>query len=148
MAAVLAPGAALDRHLIAALALVLALLPGAAAAQAKHPDSPVFKDAKPATCPGCGVVRSVKRVEAPQQITARERESTAGFVAQVPLGGDKPIAGSVADKRDELKPPLVTWEVVVRLDDGRLQLVRQDDASGLREGDKVRIDRGRVVRRE
>ncbi|PWB65025.1 MAG: hypothetical protein C3F16_03210 [Betaproteobacteria bacterium] len=90
----------------------------------------------------------MKRVERSQQITAQERESTAGFVAQVPIGGDKPVVGSAADTRGQLKPPVVSYEVVVRLDDGRFQLVVQDDAADLREGDKVRIERGRVVPRE
>ena len=136
----------MNRQLLAALAL--AALAAGAAAQAPHPDSPVFKGAKPATCPGCGVVRSVKRVEAPQRITAKYRESTAGLVAQMPIGGDKPVVGSATDAREQLKPPVVSYEVVVRLDDGRFQLVVQDDAAGLREGDKVRIDRGKVVPRE
>ena len=136
----------MNRHLFAALAI--ALLPAGAAAQGKLPDSPVFKASPPADCAGCGVVRSVKRVEKPARITAQERESTAGFVAQMPIGGDKPVVGSAADAREQLKPPVVSYEVVVRLDDGRFQLVVQDDAGSLREGDKVRIDRGKVVPRE
>ena len=129
-------------------AFAVAFLPALAAAQAPVPDSPIFKTAPQAGCEGCGVVRSVKRVEKPQRITPQERESTAGFVAQVPIGGDKPVVGSSADTREQLKPPVVSWEVVVRLDDGRYQLVVQDDAGNLREGDKVRIDRGKVVPRE
>ena len=136
----------MNRPLFAAI--VAAMLPAIAAAQAQTPDSPIFKSAPQASCEGCGVVRSVKRVEKPQRITPQERESTAGFVAQVPIGGDKPVVGSSADTRDQLKPPVVSWEVVVRLDDGRYQLVVQDDAGNLREGDKVRIDRGKVVPRE
>ncbi len=136
-------------RLALALTLALALSPAAALAQAQRPDSPVFKEQKAATCPECGVVRSVKRIEAPQPITAKERESTAGFVAQVPLGGgDKSVVGSTSKERGELKPPVATWEVVVRLDDGRFQVVRQDDASALREGDKVKIERGKAVLRE
>jgi hypothetical protein len=133
----------LKRHILSALAL--AALSAGAAAQAPRPDSPVFKEQKPATCAECGVVRSVKREETPQRITAEERKSTAGFVAQVPIGGDKPVVGSSTETRSELKPPVVTYEVTVRLDDGRYQIVRQDDAANLREGDKVRIERGKVV---
>ena len=129
-------------------AFVVAFLPVLAAAQAPTPESPIFKSAPQAGCEGCGVVRSVKRVEKPQRITSQERESTAGFVVQVPAGGERPVVGSAADTRDQLKPPVVSWEVVVRLDDGRFQLVVQDDAGSLREGDKVRIDRGKVVPRE
>jgi hypothetical protein len=133
----------------AALAALLAALPAATAiAQDKHPDSPVFKGSSPAACAGCGVVRSVKRIEKAARITSQERESSAGFVAQMPIGGDKAVVGSATDAREQLKPPVVSYEVVVRLDDGRLQLVVQDDAENLREGDKVRIDRGKVVLRE
>ena len=129
-------------------AFFLATFCAAAAAQTPPRDSPVFKDQPAATCPECGVVRSVKRVETDAPFTAGERKSTAGYVASVPLGGGKPTTGSATDVRSELKPPLVNYEVVVRLDDGRLQLVRQDDAADLREGDKVRIERGKVVLRD
>lgn len=101
-----------------------------------------------AVCPECGVVQRVKRVESPQRITAEERKSTAGLVASIPLGGGKPTVGSSTDVRSELKPPGVRYEVVVRLDDGRFQVVMQDDVENLREGDKVRVDRGKVVLRE
>ena len=75
----------MNRHHVAALAI--ALLPAGAAAQGKVPDSPIFKASPPAACAGCGVVSSVKRVEKAPRITAQERESTAGFVASVPIGG-------------------------------------------------------------
>lgn len=136
----------MNRHHVAALAI--ALLPFGAAAQGKVPDSPIFKASPPAACAGCGVVSSVKRVEKAPRITAQERESTAGFVAQMPIGGEKTVVGSATDAREQNKPPVVSYEVVVRLDDGRFQLVVQDDAEGLRQGDKVRIDRGKVVPRE
>jgi hypothetical protein len=107
------------------------------------------KPAAPAeTCPECGVVRSVKRIETNQRMTPEERKSTAGFVASIPLGGGKPVVGSSTDVRNELKSSLVSYEVVVRLDDGRFQVVMQEDAEGLREGDKVKVDRGKVVLRE
>ncbi len=125
-----------------------ALLATGAAAQSS-PQVPAAADLpKAATCPECGVVQRVKRVESPQRITAEERKSTAGLVASIPLGGGKPTVGSSTDVRAELKPPGVRYEVVVRLDDGRFQVVMQDDAENLREGDKVRVDRGKVVLRE
>jgi hypothetical protein len=128
-------------------AIFLSAFAAVAAAQTP-PKAPGVMDAPSVfTCAECGVVRSVKRVEAPQRITSDERQSTAGFGASVPLGGGKPVVGSTADTRDELKPPVVTYEIVVRLDDGRLQLVRQDDAGNIRKGDKVRIDRGKVTLR-
>ena len=131
---------------VPAAILVSALAAGAAAQYTpKTPDVPDAPAA--AACAQCGVVRSVKRKESTSPITAEERKSTAGFVASVPLGGGKPTVGSSSDVRDEMKPPVVTYEVVVRLDNGNFQVVTQSDAENLREGDKVRIDRGRVVLR-
>jgi hypothetical protein len=129
-----------------AFVLLVATLMSAALAQAPYP-APAAPAIPAASCPECGVVQAVKRVEVRAPITAEERKSTSGLVASVPLGGGKPTVGSSTDVRGELKPPLVRYEVTVRLDDGRFQLVTQDDASGLREGDKVRIDRGRVLLR-
>ena len=40
-----------------------------------------------------------------------------------------------------------TWEVIVLLDDGKFRVVTMDRQPDLREGDKVRIDRGQVVKR-
>ena len=129
-------------------AVLLAALATGAAAQGT-PKIPATLDAPAAmTCAECGVVRSVKRKESTSPITAEERKSTAGFVASVPFGGGKPTVGSSSDVRSELKPPVVTWEIVVRLDNGNFQVVTQSDAEDLREGDKVRIDRGKVVRRD
>jgi hypothetical protein len=132
-------GDAVIRHL-PALLLAAASVTGAAAQMTSGDPAPASM-----TCPQCGVVRSVKRVETAAPITAQDRESTAGFVASVPLGGGKPKMGSSTGMRSEQKPPEVRYEVVVRLDDGRYQLVVQDDPGGLHEGDKVRIDRGKVV---
>ena len=129
-------------------AILLSALAVGATAQGTPP-KPATGDAPAmASCAECGVVQSVKRKESTSPITAEERKSTAGFVASVPFGGGKPTVGSSSDVRSELKPPVVTYEVVVRLDNGRFQLVTQGDAEDLREGDKVRIDRGKVVRRD
>lgn len=129
-------------------AILLSALAAGAAAQ-YTPKVPATVDAPAATsCPECGVVRSVKRKESTSPITAEERKSTTGFVASVPLGGGKPTVGSSSDVRSELKPPVVTFEIVVRLDNGNFQVVNQSDAADLREGEKVRIERGKVVRRE
>lgn len=130
----------MKRTLLSALALFAAQAMPPVSAQA--PAGSVFQE----SCPTCGVVRSVKRIE--KEAPARtETESPAGIVATVPLGGGPVTAGSATDVRRELQPPAVSYEIVVRLDDGRFQLVRQDDTHGLREGDKVRIDAGKVVLR-
>jgi hypothetical protein len=129
-------------------ALVLALLSTGSAAQVTPPSVVIQKEQAAATCAECGVIRSVKRIESNQRLTPEERKSTAGYVASVPLDGGKPVVGSATDVRRELKPATVRHEIVVRLDDGRFQVVMQDDAENLREGDKVRVDRGKVVLRD
>jgi hypothetical protein len=128
-------------------AIVLAVLATGANAQ-PAPQAPAPSSVLLTTCAECGVIRSVKRKESTSPLTAEERKSTAGLVASIPLGSGKPSMGSSTGMRDELKPPVVTYEVVVRLDDGRFQVVTQPDAENLREGDKVRIDRGKVVPRD
>ena len=129
-------------------AILLSALAAGAAAQgtptdSRHRSTP--RRRPPA--PNAASCSSVKRKESTSPITAEERKSTAGFVASVPLGGGKPTVGSSSDVRSELKPPVVTYEIVVRLDDGSFRVVTQDDAEDLREGDKVRVDRGKVVLR-
>ena len=100
-----------------------------------------------ATCAECGVVRSVKRVESKPRITAQDREANQGLVANIPFDGSKPTIGSSTKLAREEKPPIVNYEIVVRLDDGRFQIVMQEEIDGLHEGDKVRVDRGKVVLR-
>ncbi len=108
-------------------------------------------------------MRSLKRIEVEQRASMAEREASGavagsspigatpgtGLVASAPIGsgGAGTSIGSTTDLRRDAKPATVTHEIVVRLDDGRLQLVRQDDPEGLREGDKVRIEAGKVVLR-
>jgi outer membrane lipoprotein SlyB len=93
------------------------------------------------------VIRSIKRVESSPRITAEERKSTSGVVATIPFGG-KATVGTSTDMRREQQMPVVTYEVVVRLDDGRFQVVVQEDAGAMREGDKVKVERGKVVPRD
>jgi hypothetical protein len=129
-------------------AFALAAISTCAVAQDPPPAPSVVRVPAPGSCAECGVVRSVKRIETTTPITAEERKSNAGFVASIPLDGGKATVGSSTDVRSELKPPGVRYEIVVRLDDGRFQVVIHDESHGLREGDKVRIERGQAVLRE
>jgi len=122
---------------------LLAFAALAAAAQAQTPVSPAA-----ARCPDCGEIRSIKRVESGAKAAeAEERKGPSGFVANIPFDGRKPKVGSSTELSREQRPATVTYEVVVRLEDGRLRLVLQDDVGGLREGDKVKVEQGRVVPR-
>ncbi len=98
------------------------------------------------TCAECGVIRSVKRIEIKPRITEQDREANQGLVANIPFGG-KPTIGSSTKLAREEKPPIIMYELVVRLDDGRFQVVTQEEVGDLHEGDKVKVDRGKVVLR-
>jgi hypothetical protein len=139
------PGATMIRMLPTGAAL--ALLSLGAVAQAPAPPAEPPKSSVFVTCRECGVVQSVKRVETNPPATEAERKATSGLVASAPLGGGETAVGSITDVRRELKPAAISYEIVVRLDDGRFQLVRQDDGGQLRQGDKVRIERGKAVPR-
>ena len=100
-------------------------------------------------CADCGVVTSIRVVkkELPPADSAESRPS--GLVASVPLGGGKASVGS-SSKRDGKDSVITseTWEVAVRLDDGRYRLAVLNQKPELREGDKVRFDaNGRVALR-
>jgi len=71
----------------------------------------------------------------------------SGLVATVPFGGGKPQIGSSTKVGRDVVESVTTWEVVVRLDDGRFSILTLDAVDDWREGDKVRIERGKLVRR-
>ena len=96
-------------------------------------------------CADCGEIRSIRRVERQQRPPNATPESPSGLVASIPLDGSKPIVGSStrADRRNE--PPIVTYEVIVKLDDGRIRIIVQDEEpAGLQMGDRVRIEDNKV----
>jgi hypothetical protein len=123
-----------------ALFALLAAQAAFAQAPAPQPDSVMVRK----SCEDCGVVRSIRKVESKQPLDSVDRGSTAGLVATIPLHGGKPLLGSSTEVRKELKPASVTWEVVVRLDNGSFRIVLQDDPGPLREEDKVKIVDGKV----
>jgi uncharacterized Zn finger protein len=128
--------------------IVLAVLLGlVTSAGAQVTPAPVPAQAK---CAECGVVRSVKAINKEEKPTPADSTKPSGLVATIPFGKDAgpPQLGSSSKiGRDKVKVN-TRWEVVVRLDDGRFQVVMLDDEPDLREGDKVRVDEGKVARRE
>src|SRR5262245_3922525 len=125
--------------------LLLAAVPAMAQA-------PAVKDAIPKTkaCAECGVVRAVRSVTRETRTGPIEEARDAkpsGLVASIPLGGGKPEVGSSTKVGKDAVPTVTMWEVVVRLDDGRITILTLNEDPDLREGDKVRIDKGKPVRR-
>jgi hypothetical protein len=127
--------------------LVLAcLLIVAAPAWAQAPAAPA---AALKSCPDCGVVRSVRTVVKESKPAPTDSAKPSGLVASVPLGpgAGKPTLGSSSHIGKDAVTTVTTWEVIVRLDDGRVSILTLDEAPDVREGDKVRIEKGQLVRR-
>ena len=133
------------------LAVLLGLSPFALAqAPLKVPPPDAVTVPTQTKCADCGVVYSIKMVNKEEKQAPVDATKPSGLVATIPFGKDagKPQLGSSTKIGREQVQVTTRWEVIVRLDDGRFQLVRFDDDPDLREGDKVRIDDGRVIRRE
>ncbi|QJR14163.1 hypothetical protein [Usitatibacter palustris] len=127
---------------IATCLLLAAPLAWAQSPSDKPPESSVL-----VKCAECGVVRSVKRVEKETRPTEVDKSKPSGFVATIPLGkgAGKPTVGSSNDAQENEKPPVVSYEIIVRLDDGRFRVVIQAEADNIREGDQVKVVEGKVV---
>ena len=128
------------------LAVLLVL---ATSSWAQAPAAPIQTPVQ-GKCSECGVVRTVRAINKEERPTAADNTRPSGLVATIPFGKDAgpPQLGSSQKIGRESVKISTRWEVVVRLDDGRFQVVMMDEEPDLREGDKVRIDEGRVARRE
>jgi hypothetical protein len=102
-------------------------------------------------CADCGVVTSVRVVKKELPPADSTDSQPSGLVASIPFGGGKAQIGS--SSKHEGKDSVITsetWQVTVRLDDGRyrLAILNQKPDPELREGDKVKFDaNGRVMLR-
>lgn len=127
--------------------LMTCVLIAAAPAWAQSP-APAKSGPAPSMCGECGVVRSVRSVTKESPPAAADASKPSGFVASVPFGGGKPYVGSSTHAGGRDSPATITtWEVIVRLDDGRFSVFTLDDPADWREGDKVRVESGRLRRR-
>jgi len=117
--------------------VVMAIAPAWAQAPASSPQGAVPDKG---ACADCGVVRSIRRVKREIRPDAATESKPSGLVAQIPLGGGKPKVGSSAKVGGDTVSTSETWEITVRLDDGRFRMIVADKDPDLREGDKVRID--------
>ena len=100
------------------------------------------------TCPQCGVVSSVApRIKETAQLEEQSDLKPSGLVAQIPLDGGKPrVGGSQRIGREAVMTETV-YQAVVRLNDGRYQLVLLDSRGDWQPGDRVKIENGRLQRR-
>jgi hypothetical protein len=117
-----------------------------APAWAQSPPASANTVSPSSACPDCGVIRSIRAVVKQARVPS-DASKPSGLVATVPLGGGKPRVGSSTKIGGDVVESLTTWEVAVRLDDGRFSVLTLDEANDWHEGDKVRIERGKLVHR-
>ena len=100
------------------------------------------------TCANCGVVASVApRVKETALPEEQSELKPTGFVAQIPLGSGKAQIGSSQKIGREAVMTETEYQAIVRLTDGRYQLVILDGRGDWQPGDRVRIENGRLQRR-
>lgn len=119
-----------------------------------------------ATCPSCGTVRSVREIDRERPLPAPPGKPGAGMAAgDFPggLGTSHPVGwmatsnyrpgqgwregyvGAVGspEMRENLKEK--SWEIVIRLDNGKYQLVKEDQPPQWQAGDRVKVVMGKLV---
>lgn len=145
-----APGDGRPARRIGAMKTIIACLLLVAAPALAQQD-PMARPQPPAkgsaACPECGVVTSVKTIEKKEPPPATDTTKPSGLVATVPLHGGKPKVGSSTRLGKDVAPVTHTYEVIVRLDNGRYQVFTLGDPGGFAQGDKVRVTDGRLVKR-
>jgi outer membrane lipoprotein SlyB len=133
---------------------LLALISTAAAAQPNYPPPP--PPPTMAVCRECGYVESVR------QVILEGHSSGAGMVIGGILGGvlghqighgrGKDVAtvagaagGAYAGNQvEKSNNRAVRYDVTVRMDDGRREVIRLKEADGWRDNDRVRVVNGRL----
>ena len=126
--------------------ILASALVASATALAAPLDTDLPKPLPSAACADCGEVRSV-RVTTKELRADRTRDDVrpSGLVATIPLGGGKAEAGSSSRIGKEAVTTIDTWEIIIRLDDGRYRLVNVDQPPEVSVGDKVRVEaNGRI----
>ena len=133
-----------------AFAAVLGVLP-IAPASAQEPDVPP-QPAGGTACAQCGVIYDIKTIttESPgakTQDPQQAPESPVGPFVKIPLTSNPNAQaefGAYGSKEWRKQHEETTYQVIVRYDDGRYTMVETNDASGLRLGQRVRIDQKRI----
>lgn len=125
--------------------LLLAAVPAWVPAQTIKMVSPEKAIAPQSACAACGVVQSVRAVKKELSPASASESAPSGMVYSVPLGGGRGQLGSSTQLGKDVVPVAESWELVIRMDDGRYRLIRTTEEPQVREGDKVRInEKGQV----
>jgi hypothetical protein len=118
-------------------------------------------------CPNCGVVRSIREVDSDRPTQAADPRPAAavdpGGDFPGSLGGSFPIAwvasanygrgegiskgyvGAVGSPEMRQSLAEKSYEIVVMLDNGRYQLIREDEPPVWQPGDRVKLVMGKIV---
>ena len=101
------------------------------------------------SCRECGVITSVRELqtERADASTVTERLPPVGPVFGFTFGGDAPVKGFVGavgnkEMRDRLTE--ISYEVIVRYNDGRYGVVETRDGADLRIGDRVKVIQNKI----
>lgn len=149
-------------QLLAALVMVATLGQETVRAEEEAPDARKPTTAS-GTCRDCGVVRSIREVRtertrsrpdiyttSPQYLDTRPNDPPRiGPVFTLSWGkGEKPSphVGAVGSAEMQQRYTEVTYEFIVRFDDGRFGLIEQDTTGDLQAGDRVQVVDKRVER--
>jgi len=124
----------------------LAVLFAVAAPAWAQASDPGKVSAPPApACTECGVVTSVRSVTKQTAPAAQNEGKPTGLVASIPLGGGSPQVGSSTRIGRDVPAVTQSWEVIVKLDDGRYRVVVLDAQPDVAKGDRVKVEEGRLV---
>lgn len=110
---------------------------------AQNLDKDLPKQPSAAKCADCGVVRSVRaKTKELRGADTTDDARPSGLVATIPLGkgGGKPEAGSSTRIGKDAVATSESWEIVVRMDDGRMRVMNVTQRPEVRDGDKVRVE--------
>ena len=102
---------------------------------------------RPQGCADCGVVRSVRTVVKESRPGGVNEIMPSGLVASIPFGGGKAELGPSTKIGRDVVHADTTYEIVVQLADGRFRVVTADEPEW-QEGDRVRVEGARLVRRD
>jgi hypothetical protein len=159
-----ADGAAALRllHLLAALfATVLLTAEAPAAEESEKPNADTSAAGR---CRDCGVLRSIREIRterqpqrqdvyvtSPQYLSTRQNDpALIGPAVSFSWGGrneqSQTRVGAVGSPQMQQRFIDISYECLVKFDDGRYALIEQDDVGSLRIGDRVQVVDRRVMR--
>lgn len=111
--------------------------------------NPPSAGGKEGSCSQCGVITSIRELQQERAAagTITEQLPPVGPVFGFTFGGDAPVKGFVGavgtrEMRERLTE--ISYEVIVRYNDGRYGVLDTRDGADLRVGDRVKVIRNKI----